>query len=70
VTVGDVVLVGDLLRGGIIGSGAETHFFMCDLEGNRRDVKRVFTQLAPEAQVVFVGHFGPVTPDAVRAHFE
>jgi hydroxyacylglutathione hydrolase len=70
ITVGDVVLVGDLLRGGIVGSGAETHFFMCDLEANKRDIKRVLTELSPSAQLVFVGHFGPVTPAAVREHFE
>ncbi len=69
VTVGDVVLVGDLLRGGIVGSSAETHFFMCDLEDNQRGVMKLLTELAPAAQLVFVGHFGPVTPEAVRAHF-
>lgn len=69
VTVGDVVLVGDLLRGSVIGSGAETHFFMCDLEDNRRGIARVLTELAPDAKLFFVGHFGPVTSEAVRERF-
>lgn len=70
VVVGDVVLVGDLLRGSLVGSGAATHFFMCDLEDNRRNVARVMNELAPGAAQVFPGHFGPVTPQSVREHFE
>ena len=69
VTAGDVALVGDLFRGSIVGSGAETHFFMCDVDDNRRTVARVLTELAPNAKVYFVGHFGPVSAEAVRAHF-
>lgn len=68
-TVGDIALVGDLLRGDIVGFGAETHFFMCDLEGNKRDIDRVLSELAPRAKVIFVGHFGPVSPQDVRQHF-
>lgn len=70
VVVGDVVLVGDLLRGSIIGAGAETHFFMCDLEDNRRNITRVMKELAPNAKQVFTGHFGPVSPESVREHFD
>lgn len=69
VTVGDVVLVGDLFRGSIIGTGAETHFFMCDLEENRRGITRVVSALAPNAKTYFVGHFGPVTSEAVHERF-
>lgn len=69
VTLGDVVLVGDLLRGSIVGSGAETHFYQCDLELNRSNVKRVLEQLAPSAQLFFTGHFGPVSREAVAEHF-
>lgn len=68
-TVGDVALVGDLLRGDVVGYGAETHFFMCDLEENKRNVERVMSSLAPNAKVIFVGHFGPVSPQDVRQHF-
>lgn len=69
ITVGDVALVGDLLRGSLVGSGAATHFYQCDLEQNRRDVKRVLEQLAPNAQLFFTGHFGPVSREAVADHF-
>lgn len=70
ITIGDVALVGDLFRGGIVGSGAETHFYQCDVEQNRRDVRRVLKDLAPKATLFFVGHFGPVTREAVEAHFK
>jgi glyoxylase-like metal-dependent hydrolase (beta-lactamase superfamily II) len=69
VTVGDVVLVGDLLRGSLVGSGAETHLYMCDLEDNQRGVARVLNEVAPKAQLVFVGHFGPVTRESTAEHF-
>jgi hypothetical protein len=39
--------------------GAATHLYMCDLEGNKRDVARLLNDLAPGAQTFFVGHFGP-----------
>jgi glyoxylase-like metal-dependent hydrolase (beta-lactamase superfamily II) len=69
ITLGDVALVGDLLRGSIVGSGAATHFYQCDEELNRRNVARVLKELAPGAQLFFVGHFGPVTREAVQEHF-
>ena len=69
VTVGDVALVGDLFRGSIVGAGAETHFYQCDLELNRRNVTRTLQQLAPNAQLFFTGHFGPVSREAVAEHF-
>lgn len=70
ITIGDVALVGDLFRGGIVGNGAETHFYQCDVEQNRRDVRRVLKDLAPKATLFFVGHFGPVAREAVEAHFK
>ncbi|MFT3712088.1 MAG: MBL fold metallo-hydrolase [Archangium sp.] len=70
VVAGDVLLVGDLFRGSIVGSGAETHLFMCDLEENKRNIARVMKEIAPQAKQVFTGHFGPVTPESVREHFE
>lgn len=69
VEVGEVVLVGDLLRGGVVGGGAETHLYMCDLDANRRDIRRLLELDAPKAQLVFVGHFGPLTREAVLEHF-
>lgn len=69
ITIGDVALVGDLFRGGLVGTGAETHFYQCDVQQNRRDVRRVLNDLAPKATLFFVGHFGPVAREAVEAHF-
>jgi glyoxylase-like metal-dependent hydrolase (beta-lactamase superfamily II) len=70
VTIGDVAIVGDLFRGSLVGSGAATHLYMCDLEQNKKDVKRLLTELAPGAKVFFVGHFGPVERDSVASHFD
>lgn len=69
VLVGDVALVGDLFRGSIVGSGAETHFYQCDLELSRKNVAKLLNELAPNAQLFFVGHFGPVSREAVAEHF-
>lgn len=60
VTAGTAVFVGDLFRGAIVGDGAETHFYMCDLAGNRADVQRVLREIAPRGELFFTGHFGPV----------
>jgi glyoxylase-like metal-dependent hydrolase (beta-lactamase superfamily II) len=70
VQVGDVVFVGDLLRGSVVGSGAETHLYMCDLEANKRDIANLLTVEAPAATLVFPGHFGPVTRESVMDHFD
>jgi glyoxylase-like metal-dependent hydrolase (beta-lactamase superfamily II) len=69
VTYGDVGFVGDTFRGAIVGSGAETHLYICDREGNRRDVDRILHELAPKATTFFPGHFGPVARSAVAEHF-
>jgi len=52
-----------------LGIGAEMHFYQCDVQQNRRDVRRVLMDLEPNATLLFVGHFGPVTREAVEAHF-
>jgi glyoxylase-like metal-dependent hydrolase (beta-lactamase superfamily II) len=65
-----VVFVGDLLRGSVVGSGAETHLYMCDLEANKRDIANLLTVEAPAATLVFPGHFGPVTRESVMDHFD
>lgn len=62
-------LVGDLFRGAVLGSSAEVHFYMCDLDGNRRDVRALLDQLAPAATTFFVGHFGPVSREDVETRF-
>lgn len=63
------VLVGDLFRGAIVGSSADVHFYMCDLDANRRDIVRLVDTIAPDATTFFTGHFGPVSREAVLATF-
>lgn len=60
VVIGEAAFVGDLFRGGIVGDTAETHFYMCDLDDNRRDIRALLDRIAPAATVFFTGHFGPV----------
>jgi hydroxyacylglutathione hydrolase len=69
VTIPGAVFVGDLFRGGIVGSSAEVHFYMCDLEANRRDVQALLDRVAPQATTFFTGHFGPVERSEVEARF-
>lgn len=69
VQIPGAVLVGDLLRGSIPGSGATRHFYMCDLEANRRDVRSLLLETAPDATRVFPGHFGPLSREAVLEEF-
>jgi hydroxyacylglutathione hydrolase len=69
VRVGEAVFVGDLLRGSVFGKDATTHFYMCDLEDNRNDVRTALDVLAPSAQTWFVGHFGPLSRAAVQKTF-
>ena len=64
---GSAAFVSDLIRGSIVGSSAETHFFMCDLEDNRRDVAFVLERLAPRAPQFYVGHFGPLSRSDLEA---
>jgi len=67
--VGEVALVGDLFRGSLVGSGAETHLYQCDVDANRRDVARTLKEVAPRAELFFVGHFGPLERASVADHF-
>lgn len=69
VTISGAALVGDLFRGAIAGSSAEVHFYMCDLDDNRADVRVLLERLAPTATRFFPGHFGPVSRDAVAERF-
>lgn len=69
VVLPDAAIVGDLFRGAILGSSAEVHFYMCDLAGNRSDVRTLLTDVAPNARVFFTGHFGPVARAAVEERF-
>lgn len=70
VTLPGGALVGDLFRGAIVGSSAEVHFYMCDLEENRRHVRALIERAAPTATTFFTGHFGPVGREAVAERFK
>lgn len=63
--VGDVVFVGDLIRGSVTGSAARTHYYMCDEADNRADVARLLERL-PTANHFYTGHFGPVDRAAIE----
>ena len=68
--IGDAVFVGDLVRGKLVGKGPTTHFFMCDLEDNQRDIRTVIDELSPNAVRVFPGHFDMFSIDALRDYVE
>jgi hydroxyacylglutathione hydrolase len=70
VVLDEIVAVGDLFRGGLASSEATTHFYMCDVDDNRRDVKLLLGTIAPRATHFFTGHFGPVDRSAVQAFVE
>lgn len=65
-----VAVVGDLFRGEIVGHDAAVHFYMCDLEDNRRDIAWLLDRGAPRANRFYTGHFGAVSRAEVRALVE
>lgn len=65
--VGGAAFVGDLFRGAIVGSSAETHFFQCDQKGVLRDIRRLLRE-HPDVKIYFTGHFGPVSRAEVEAY--
>lgn len=67
VDLGDAVLVGDLFRGGLVSASAERHFYMCDIEDNRADIRELLEEISPRASTFFTGHFGPVDRSSVLA---
>ncbi|MFO0675826.1 MAG: MBL fold metallo-hydrolase [Polyangiaceae bacterium] len=69
VALSDAAFVGDLFRGKVIGGGTSVHFYMCDLDDNRRDVGTLLGTIAPSASWLFPGHFGPVTRASVEDTF-
>lgn len=66
---GTHAVVGDLFRGSIAGRSAERHFYMCDEAGNDRDIASLLSHEASEAVLFHVGHFGPLTREAVVQRF-
>jgi glyoxylase-like metal-dependent hydrolase (beta-lactamase superfamily II) len=67
VVIGSAAFVGDLFRGAVVGSSAETHFYMCDLDDNQRDIRWLLDTF-PNATVFFTGHSGPVSREALETY--
>lgn len=65
-TFRDLAFIGDLFRGSMISNRVVQHFYMCDLEDNQRDVKTLLTDIAPEAEQFFTGHFSRVDRNSVE----
>lgn len=60
----DQIFVGDLIRGGIASPETPaTHFFMCDLDHNREQIRRLVEKT--ELAMWRPAHFGPFGRDAV-----
>jgi len=68
VTIGDVALVGDLIRGGMLFSDSPTeHFF----HENRAQAKQQLIQLASTGVKTFYpGHFGPLKSKDVTSYLQ
>ena len=67
--VGRQAFVGDLIRGAILDPTApKTHFFMCDLEENRRRIRELLE--SESVDVWHTGHFGPLAVGDVRAFLD
>jgi glyoxylase-like metal-dependent hydrolase (beta-lactamase superfamily II) len=64
ITIGPHAFVGDLIRGEVLRPEVPaTHFFMCDLDENRRRIAEIMA--LEEVQYWHPGHFGPFTAAAV-----
>lgn len=57
---GDALVVGDLVRGRIVGHRPHRHFYMCDVPDNDADIRTLLEATATPDTQVFVGHFGPL----------
>ncbi|MEH6571317.1 MAG: MBL fold metallo-hydrolase [Halioglobus sp.] len=69
ILIGQHAFVGDLIRGGIVANETPTtHFFMCDLEENRRRIGEILALDGVEQW--HPGHFGSFPTKAVRAYLE
>jgi glyoxylase-like metal-dependent hydrolase (beta-lactamase superfamily II) len=56
-----LVFVGDMVRGSIIGSGAATHLYNCDLQRNHEAMRSLVHEM-PKDTVFVPGHFGNLSP--------
>lgn len=68
IKVDNFAFVGDLLRGGMLQqTQANLHFFMCDLEENRDNLRKLLATVVPEAERFYLGHMGPVNRESIEA---
>ncbi len=68
ISAGEDAFVGDLIRGTLLGRGATTHFYMCDLDDNIADIDTTLTRIAPQARRFHMGHFPSTTRRAVARY--
>ncbi|MGI9293218.1 MAG: MBL fold metallo-hydrolase [Pseudomonadales bacterium] len=67
ILIGRHAFVGDLIRGGLVSNETpKTHFFMCDLEENRRRIAEILALNRIEQW--HPGHFGSFPVEAVKAY--
>lgn len=69
VVSGEAAFVGDLFRGEIVGNGATTHFFMCDLKDNVADIRGFLAGAGKAVTRFFVGHFRDLSRGDVEGEF-
>lgn len=71
VIMGSVAFMGDIVRGSMISSAAATHFYLCDVEANRKAVQSFLQKDGKNVQEFFPGHFGPsISRESMLEHFE
>lgn len=68
VTLGDVAIVGDLIRGGMVLNSSPTEHFYHE----KRDLakERLRTLMGSGVQVIYPGHFGPLARKDVEAYLK
>lgn len=66
VTINEFVFVGDMFRGSMLGNDAVTHFYMCDINANKRDIQNLLANIVPQAKQFFMGHFGQASREKVN----
>lgn len=63
------IFVGDLIRGGIINNTSpKTHFFMCNLEDNYKNIQ--FVSKIPNIKNWYLGHFGPIQKNDILKYIQ
>lgn len=69
VVIGDLAFTGDLFRGSIVGFAATRHFYICDLNLNKKTINNFLDSDALGVKFFFPGHFGPALPRSAVEEF-